>query len=209
MHGHAHFWQVGSYLYLYGVVSWAMLFVLESISFTLVHYIWQYIAIFSCDAFAKNNFFVFQPLLLCGEGFQWVVHLHPRVNVVGHTNHDLGKFLIIIIAILTIIIMNVMGHTDMTSPFLIMTTIPILVISKLTQGWLRRLEPHNNSWKAGRIGLWRLGCSCHGPSHTHRLFSSFWSCHNFTKSKIIIHNQLTTDTCEYTWVSIKNFMQNF
>ena len=79
-----------------------------------------------------------------------------------------------------------------------MTTIPILVISKLTQGWLRRLEPHNNSWKAGRIGLWRLGCSCHGPPHTHRLFSSFWSCHNFTKSKITPENKQNVTKCWFS-----------
>ena len=143
MHGHAHFWQVGSYLYLYGMVSWAC-----SLSWRALVSHWSItfgntLLSFHVMHLPNNNFFVFQPLLLCGEGLQWVVHLHPRVNVVGHTNHDLGKFLIIIIAILTIIIlrfliiiiMNVMGHTDMTSPFLIMTTIPILVISKLTVGW--------------------------------------------------------------------------
>ena len=35
----------------------------------------------------------FQPLLLCGEGLQRAVYLHPWVDVVGDTDNDFSKFI--------------------------------------------------------------------------------------------------------------------
>ena len=38
------------------------------------------------------SFLSFQPLLLCGEGLQRAVYLHPWVDVVGDTDNDFSKF---------------------------------------------------------------------------------------------------------------------